>query len=284
MLIALLDKRIELESENEAEIIDFIREVMSRRLYLEMGAESMFDFLTRAHYHYAPVVAQRKLDAAKLMQAFPHIKSWIAADEVNLTQLGMLSTGLRQNPTSLKIQEEILEEMREQTVKNTQAIICEKLGIEVKAHTKTRFQRDGSVRVELTFAKEQWEDITRATEVLSHSVPSGELSEVLTACARFTVEKKDPAASVREVKVRHSRGVSRTARRFVFQRDKSCRHVHEDGRVCGSRYQLQVDHIQAQWNGGVHEIENLQLLCGVHNRYKYQREMERAMDIILHQN
>ena len=32
-LIAILDKRVELESLNEAEIIDFIREVMSRRLF-----------------------------------------------------------------------------------------------------------------------------------------------------------------------------------------------------------------------------------------------------------
>jgi hypothetical protein len=32
-LMALLDKRVELESFNEAEIIDFIREVMSRRLF-----------------------------------------------------------------------------------------------------------------------------------------------------------------------------------------------------------------------------------------------------------
>src|ERR1044071_4029792 len=94
MLIAILDKRVELESLNEAEMIDFIREVMQRRLWLGFGATSMFDFMTRAHYHYAPVVAQRKIDAARLMQIFPAIKDWIISGEVNLTQLGMLATAL----------------------------------------------------------------------------------------------------------------------------------------------------------------------------------------------
>jgi len=119
MLIAILDKRVELEADNEAEIVDSIREVLHRRLYLEFGAESMFDFLTKAHFHYAPVVAQRKLDAARLMQVFPEIKALIASGEVNLTQLGMLASAFRQKPTAPKIQAEILEAIRGQTIKNT---------------------------------------------------------------------------------------------------------------------------------------------------------------------
>lgn len=122
MLIAILDRRVELESDNEAEMIDFIREVMSRRLYLQFGGQNMFDFLTRAHYHYAPVVAQRKLDAARLMQIFPEIKRWIASGEMNLTQLGILASAFRQNKTVPKIQAEVLDAVRSQTVKNTQVI------------------------------------------------------------------------------------------------------------------------------------------------------------------
>jgi hypothetical protein len=64
MLIAILDKRVELEFSNEAEIVDFIREVMFRELYVKYGGTNIYDFLTRAHFHYAPAVAQRKLDAA----------------------------------------------------------------------------------------------------------------------------------------------------------------------------------------------------------------------------
>src|SRR5438046_441086 len=116
MLITVLDKRVELESLNEAEMIDFIREVMHRRLWLNYGATSMFDFMTRAHYHYAPVVAQRKVDAARLMQLFPEVKELILSGEVNLTQLGMLASALRQKITPIKVQRQILATIRGQTI------------------------------------------------------------------------------------------------------------------------------------------------------------------------
>jgi hypothetical protein len=278
MLIAILDKRTQLEVLNEAEMVDFIREVMHRRLWLKYGATSIFDFMTRAHYHYAPVVAQRKLDAARLMQLFSEVKELILAGEVNLTQLGMLASALRQRSTPPKVQREILAAIRGQTIKNTQIILNEMLEIEVKTRPKIRIQRDGSVRVELTFSKQQWKDIEHAKDVVSHSVPSGELTEIFAYCSRFTAAKKDrsqndqPLPSM-EVKLRQSRGVSRAARRFVFQRDKSCRQRHADGSFCESRYQLQVDHILSRWKGGSNTVENLQLLCGLHNREKYEQEI-----------
>lgn len=286
MLIAILDKRVELESFNEAEMIDFIREVMHRHLWLKYGATSMFDFMTRAHYHYAPAVAQRKIDAARLMQLFPEVKDLIISGEVNLTQIGMLASALRQKATPIKFQQQILEAIRGQTIKNTQVILNEMLEIEVKQRPKIRVQRDGSVRVELTFSKDQWEEIEKTKDVVSHSVPTGELTEVLTYCASFTRSKKDPTAPSKtgqslpsmEVKPRQSQGVSRAARRFVFQRDRSCRHLHADGSLCESRYQLQVDHITSRWKGGSNNIENLQLLCGLHNRQKYEQEIAELTD------
>lgn len=283
-LIAILDKRVELESHNESEILCLIAEIMHRRLWIQYGATSMFDFMTRAHYHYAPVVAQRKIDAARLLQLLPEIQDYIESGEVNLTQLGMMASALRQKIVPIKDQREILEAIKGHTVKNTQVILNEMLEIEVKTRPKVRVQRDGSVRVEMTFSKEQWAEIERAKELISHSVPSGDLTEVVTYCARFTASKKDPSTSIKEVKVRrestlespgesNSKSISRAARRYVFRRDRTCRFIHPNGERCNSRYQLQVDHIVSRWRGGGNEVDNLQLLCGVHNRYKYEREI-----------
>jgi hypothetical protein len=307
MLIARLDNRVEFESENEAEIVDYIREVMVRRLYSDFGANSIFDFLARARYKYPRNIAMRKLDAARVMQNFPYIKDWIQADEISLTQLGMFQTALRQKPASLELQAEILEEIRNQTTENTQFILCEMLGIEIKRRTTVRVQQDGSRRVEITFSKEQWEVITRSKEVISHSVPSGDLGEVLTYCAKFTVEKKDPTKTAAKTKkkstpaenseavsvvkppkglqkpesipetgvsTRQKRKVSRISRRIVFQRHKGCQHRYSDGTYCQSRYQLQIDHRRSLWAGGTNDVENLQVMCGMHNREKFRREVQ----------
>jgi hypothetical protein len=273
-VIAGLDKRVEFETTNEAEMIDFIREVMFRRIWLKYGADNMYDFLTRAHYHYPPSVAQRKTDAARIMEVFPDVKELMLAEELNVSQLGMLATALRQKEISVEKQREVLESMRGQTIENTRIILNDAFEMEVKKREKIRIQRDGSVRVDMTFTKEEWEIITRAKEVVSHSVPSGEIAKVLAYCAAFTVSKKDSTVTAaKEVKPRQSQGVSRSSRRFVFKRDKSCRFQHPDGRFCGSKYQLQVDHIISKWKGGSNDVENLQVLCGMHNREKYQREL-----------
>ena len=66
-------------------------------------------------------------------------------------------------------------------------------------------------------------------------------------------------------------------RRVVFQRDDSCRwKCKHTGQTCGSKFQGEVDHIVPVWAGGTNELENLQVLCSVHNQEKYKRESGRS--------
>ncbi len=48
----------------------------------------------------------------------------------------------------------------------------------------------------------------------------------------------------------------------------------QTGKTCGSTYFLQVDHIQSVIRGGSNDPDNLQILCGQHNRYKFTQELK----------
>lgn len=61
-----------------------------------------------------------------------------------------------------------------------------------------------------------------------------------------------------------------SARRFIFQRDRCCQFRHPNGSICGSRYQLEVDHIQPHFAGGSDQVENLRALCRLHNQHRYR--------------
>lgn len=62
-------------------------------------------------------------------------------------------------------------------------------------------------------------------------------------------------------------------RRVASKSGGHCEYVDkETGEICGSTYQLQFDHVLSVTKGGGNEESNLQMLCGIHNRLKYQRE------------
>lgn len=61
--------------------------------------------------------------------------------------------------------------------------------------------------------------------------------------------------------------------RAIHQRDQTCQWIDPTtGQICGSTYQLQLDHIRGLAHGGTNEIENLELKCALHNRWKFELE------------
>jgi len=69
-----------------------------------------------------------------------------------------------------------------------------------------------------------------------------------------------------------SRYIPNNLRDQVWQRDKGrCQFKNkQNGKVCGSRRGLQVDHVFPYSWGRKYNGENLRLLCGAHNRYLSQ--------------
>ncbi len=66
---------------------------------------------------------------------------------------------------------------------------------------------------------------------------------------------------------RRSRGVPRSVRREVFERDgEQCSFVSKSGVRCQSRRLLEVDHIHPHALGGDANVRNVRVLCRTHNR------------------
>jgi 5-methylcytosine-specific restriction endonuclease McrA len=76
-----------------------------------------------------------------------------------------------------------------------------------------------------------------------------------------------------QVKRTRSRYISAQIRRQVLIRDQNgCTYRDpKTGRVCGSRYGLQFDHLVPFSWGGKHSVGNLALKCGAHNRFRAEQ-------------
>ena len=60
-------------------------------------------------------------------------------------------------------------------------------------------------------------------------------------------------------------------RREIFARHQGCQFKDlETGKLCGSKFFLEVDHIRPRFAGGSNEPENLRALCKNHNLFRYR--------------
>ena len=270
---SLNQKIISLSSQERAllrEVLEHIAEADRRRLYLTLGYSSLFSYLTEA-CSYSAGAAQRRIDAARLLNELPEVADKIESGDLNLAQIVILQKGAREKKnvtrdTKLKL----VKSLQNKNTAESQKLVALELDLEIKEAPRVTHQKDDSVRIEVSFTKEEWDLINQARNLMSHEVPTGKWSDLLVHLAKERVKK-----SKRPIDKPQSKTVTEKKRDYILQRDGSCQFKAANGKVCGSLWMLEADHINPVWNGGDNSVENLRALCGAHNRQRYNNQVGR---------
>ena len=331
------------ENKLNQDILAHLVEVDRRKLFLEMAYPSLFEYLTTG-IGFSAASAQRRIDAARLMRQIPEVAEQLNSGAVSMVQLGKIQAAgrllkKRGSIVTVENKKTLLNAIQNKSVRETELIIAQTFDLPVVTLEKSVLQKDESVRMEITFTKEEMEKIKSAKALLSHSLGDGNLKDLFLYLAdkvilqktkvtaqkaesrdqdfneadrRLRASKPNKLASVRKSVVTkrvpalvgknldpnskdsvtsnvsgfketdfriggNSTAIAKTSfvpvnlKKFIFQRDKCCQYREpHSGRKCGSHYFLEVDHIQPKWSGGSDRVENLRLLCGSHNKYRYQ--------------
>ncbi|WP_374029084.1 HNH endonuclease [Bdellovibrio bacteriovorus] len=269
-------------------ILEHIKEVDSRKLYLERAYSSLYDYMTK-ELQYSGSAAMRRIEAARLLRQVPVIAEKIQEGSLNLTQIGELSRAVKakEKSTGEKIsalhKRELLEKISSKTTHETQKELSLALDLQIKEFDSKRVQKDESVRLEITLSKEQFEMLTRCRDLASHSLSQNHLStswaDVLEIVMDKYLRSKTDSQQTKNfsttaaVTARANKTLTLKTRREVLKRDKCCQYKDpKSGKVCGSTYALQTDHKVSRWANGDHSCENLQMLCAAHNNWKYRKE------------
>jgi len=137
--------------------------------------------------------------------------------------------------------------------------------------------------LQLTIAKSTREKLVHAQELLSHSVPSGDVAQVVDRALDALIaqlEKRKLGAVSRRAcgptRSRPSTAGSRTipapVRRAVWERDRGqCTFIGVKGHRCGARRFLEFDHVHPVARGGTATVEGMRLRCRAHNQYEAER-------------
>ncbi len=141
-------------------------------------------------------------------------------------------------------------------------------------------------KLEMTLSERGHEMLRELEALLSHT--SAAVSEIVERGLEALLEqtkKKRCGTTTRPRKSRARHGAPREESRYVPTADKQdvwerdgaqCTFVAADGHRCESRAYLQLHHVEPFARGGPTVVENLTLLCGVHNRLEGDRVYGRA--------
>jgi hypothetical protein len=274
------------------QILQLIAEVDQRKLYLPMAQASLFDYLVQL-IGYTPASAQRRIDAARMMQQVPELGSKIENGSLKLTQVSQVQQVLRLVRKKDNIQllpdekKDLLAKLENKTGAESELILAQEFKLPPQTHFRQKVQQDESVRIEFTLNKEQMEVVERAKALLSHARPGATLAEIIVSLAeryiKTRVETKSKAkvrtdqgsSSAAEGTGSQRRGVSQPAipaavKKAILGRSQGCEfRDSKTGKVCGSKRFLEVDHIQPRFAGGGNESSNLRLMCSSHNKFRY---------------
>ncbi len=134
----------------------------------------------------------------------------------------------------------------------------------------------GRFDLRTTLSQEAHEDLRCVQDLLGHSVPSGDVAEVIgraLKCYRRELEKRRFAATdrPRPGSRRHagsSRHIPAAVQRAVWERDGGqCAFVSDSGHHCEARRHIDFDHVEPVARGGEATTANIRLLCSVHNQH-----------------
>ncbi len=286
------------------ELIDHLKEIESRMLFLELGYGSLFDFAVR-ELGLSEGSAHRRISAMRLVQQNPQAAEDLKTGALSISNAAKIHVTFRKTAqkTSTKIDNETKTKIIQECL-NTSQRECETKLFEMLPGSKTLAHQEQSRRVgvsqleiKLVLDKDLQDRVQKLLALKSHTNPERgihQLFDKLVTQELNRMEKKkgisaadaiqtDKAAAPAEKPASTSssptplRSKSKqnnrinvptsTQRQIWPKAEAKCEFISVENKRCGSTYQLQIDHIQPVAKNGSNEAKNLRLLCRKHNQY-----------------
>jgi hypothetical protein len=332
-------------SRTEARIIAHLAAVEERRLHLEAGSSSLFDYCCQ-RLGLSENEAFHRITAARPARRFPAIFGLVERRTIHLTAVCLLRDYLTpenhrellqeaSGKTKFQVQEMLARRFPRPDVASTirklplprarapvptpalprlvpsaEGDAANDASNESPSRTQIASSTSSShrvvveplsaarYRIQLNASAALKQKLERAVDLLSHSIPSGDLCAVLERALDLLIERvekkrfaqtaqtKSPRPGLRSKPNQSARSLKSRAfqagvrehipdgvKRQIAARDGlRCTFVGSDGQRCSATKFTQIHHEEPWARGGCETVENLRILCRAHNRLLAERE------------
>lgn len=290
----------------QVQLLLHLQEIERRKLFLELGYGSLFDFVTK-ELGYSESAGYRRIQAMRLMKSVPTIEQKLADGSITLTTAAQVQSFLRSEQKSNNHSNSVDAFQLVNRIENKSSRDVEKCLLSLKpsellTSEKVRQLTPTHVEIKLVIPDELRQMLDQLRLLFSHVNPNMNYQELIshlasTAIKKYTFEKlvdrrllpaPEVNVGIAEVKSevvnrfeqakeqgppKRSRYISREVRLAVWTKFNGCCSFknNETQKICGSQFQVQLDHIIPFALGGGNEADNLRLLCAQHNRLQSEK-------------
>lgn len=291
--------------------LEVLREVERRRGYADMGYSSLYEFCVKelgfsegsAYRRISAMRLTKEVPGAK--QAIEQGRISLSSASVFHTFLREEKKKDREYSDEEK--QSLLAQLEGKSRRESERVLTAVSPLAFRGE-RVRFLDDTHVELRVVLDERQMSKLQRLRELLAHRLPNSGYAELFEAIADVAIAELDPLAGGAELAAEgneqasmneleqnplnddapratspatkrsvtgggRKRHIPQALRKAVWFRDRGiCTYVDpKSGRRCGSRFALEVDHIEPYGLGGHSKIENLRLLCRTHNQLMAMR-------------
>jgi hypothetical protein len=286
-LEAELRKLVRASARTEAKVVAHLAEVEARRLHLQAGFGSMFEYCLE-HLGLGDFEAFLRITAARTATKYPVVLDLLERQELHLTAIRLLREHLTDEN-----HRDLLMEACGKSKRQIEALVARRFPKCAVPERLCRLPKleplaPGRYRLELTIDEELKERLELARDLLSHANPTHDLAMVIGLGIDALLERLQrrrfgrtsrPRKAEAEAEARprgKRRWVPNGVRRPVVERDGlRCAFIGTDGRRCTSRAFLQLHHGKPWAWGGRETPKNLHVFCAQHNRLRAEQDFGR---------
>jgi 5-methylcytosine-specific restriction endonuclease McrA len=299
-------------------LIAHLGEVDARHLYAPAGHPSMFNYCVE-ELHFSEEAAYKRIRVARMARQFPSIHGMLADGRLHLSAVVILASYLTPEnagellaaathkskaaierllagrfpqpdlPTRIEAlsPKPTIGELSPGTVPSsspvaTNAVPTNPFPSPVTAMSKVAPLAPQRFALQCTVGEGTYEKLKYAQALLGHSVPAGELDQVLDRALDALIVKLEQQRFAKTDRPRtcraseNARHIPAGVKRTVWERDGGqCTFVGQNRHRCEARTRVEFDHVEPVANGGHSTVQGLQLRCRAHNQYTAEQAFGR---------
>lgn len=281
-------------------LIWHLQEIQDRKLFISLGYESLYQCLIK-HFKMSDTTAYGRIKVLKILEEVPEVSDSLKSGALSVSNIALAHSFIEEHQKltgeelSQEDKLEIFENLKDKTTTEAKEFFARCNPETNLPHDEIHLLTETHSQIRSTVTNKLIEKINYLKSLISHEYINPTHEELLTLAFDALIEKAEKKKGLQQKKSKtsedskvpsetltaekkptqsltdgNSRYVPREVKRYILKRAQNqCEHIHTNGERCESKFQLQFDHIKAFSKGGKASIENMQLLCRVHNAFKH---------------